>query len=207
MTIEKLKADAAYRLLLMLEFDDLLPFISEQFRSKTVTMISFFTLNILILLFLVGLGLWEVSRGSNSWSLILQQIGLGTLLAFTIGIILHEGIHGLAYKITGAPRIKFGGNLKQFYFYAVADRYILGRQSFLFVGLAPFVVITLGLIMALFLTPSHLKWLFLGVLFMHTGACAGDFALVSFYETNRKFHEMLTFDEVEKKISYFYVKD
>jgi hypothetical protein len=135
-----------------------------------------------------------------------QAFGIAIILLFTITIVLHEMVHGIAYKLNGAPRISFGVNWREFYFYAVADQFVLGRKAFTFVALSPFISISLGLIVSISVLGQFGKWILFFSLFLHTGACAGDFVMLSFFEINKKFKKMLTFDDVKAGLSYFYGK-
>lgn len=207
MTEKDLLADPDYHLLLMLPHDDIFPFVQDQVESRTVTMRIYFGINILILLAMILFSVMDTLLEKIGWVDILKQAGLGTLLVLTLLIPVHELIHALAYKIVGAPRVSFGVNWRMFYFYAVADGFVIGRRSFAFVGLAPFFVITIACLCGIFFAPVLIKWLLWGVLLMHTGACAGDFAMMSFYERNKGYAEILTFDDVRQKRSYFYVKN
>lgn len=128
---------------------------------------------------------------------------LGFVLTLTLLVPLHEGIHGLAYKLVGAPEVQYGSDIKKFIFYAMADRFVVGFPRFLAVALAPFLVINLFAVLAIFYVSLNYQWLLLGVLLMHTGACAGDFAMLSFFLRHRG-EGMLTYDDVSGKLSYFY---
>jgi hypothetical protein len=44
-----------------------------------------------------------------------------------------------------------------------------------------------------------------GMLFMHTGACGGDFALISFLYEHRG-RQVFTYDDMSENKSYFYSK-
>ena len=207
MTAEQIQQDPAYHLLLLLPHDDLLPFMQEQITGRSRTMRGYFLMNILMLAVLGLIAYQDMKNGQMGWDDLLKSFGLGTLLVFTVLIVVHEAIHGIAYKLMGAPAVSYGVNWRKFYFYAVADRFVAGRKDFIFVAIAPFVVVSVVMIILSFFVPLELKWVLFSVLFMHTGACAGDFAMLGFYEQNRHFSEMLTFDDVNRKISYFYVKD
>lgn len=207
MTTQELEQHPSYHPLLVLGYDDLLPFIQDQFSSSTVTIRGYIGLLLLLLVGTILFGWIDVANGEISWGGLLKYLGLGTLLVFTLFIPLHEGLHGLAYKLVGAPKVAYGVNWRKFYFYAVADQFVIGRKAFFFVGLLPFSVISLATIACMFLVPASLKWLLAGILLMHTGACAGDFALISFYELHKNYKELLTFDDVQKKLSFFYVRE
>ena len=95
------------------------------------------------------------------------------LLTMVATLIIHELIHGLFFKVFAPDRpVKYG-----FHWYALSatspgTKY--SKSKFLWIGIAPFVFITLGLsgLFALgFLTiPSYI---FLAS--MHTAGCIGDF--------------------------------
>ncbi|MDX1939663.1 MAG: DUF3267 domain-containing protein, partial [Saprospiraceae bacterium] len=138
------------------------------------------------------------------WNIInYTLIGFG--LTLTILIPVHEALHGLAYKILGAPKVAFGGNLRQFYFYAVADRFVIGKSGFRILALTPFIVISMISIMGILLMSVKMQWMLWGVLLMHTGACAGDFGLLGFYKRHQG-SEIFTFDDVKEKVAYFFQK-
>lgn len=207
MTTEQLQQDPSCSLLLMLPHDDMLPFLQEQISARSKTMHYYLALNALIIAGMAVVAVLDVRSGLIGWGGILKNFGLGTLLVFTILIAVHEGIHGLAYKLAGAPDVSFGVSWRKFYFYAVANKFIVGHKFFLLIALAPFVVISAGVIGGLFFADVWMKWVLLSILFMHTGACVGDFAMLAFYEKHRHLGKILTFDDVDRKISYFYVKD
>ncbi len=207
MTTDQLHKDPSFQLLLMLQHDDLLPFLQDQLTGKSKTMRYYLIFNVLILAGMIVIGYQDIQAGVIGWSGILKSFGFGTLLVFTILIVIHEGIHGIAYKIAGAPKVSFGVSWRKFYFYAVADKFIVSDKSFLIIALAPFLVISAGAISGLFFADVSVKWILLSIIFIHTGACAGDFAMLAFYEKHRHLGKILTFDDVDKKISYFYVKD
>ena len=207
MTIKDLHNDPSYTLLLMLPHDEIMPFVENQIKSKTATIRLYFALNILLaatVLLIATLNIWQNRIGF--WE-VLEYFGMGSLLVFIVLIPIHEGLHGLAYKITGAPKISFGANWRMFYFYAVADQFVANKKSFIFIALLPFAIISILIVPFLFFVALAIKWILLGVLFMHTAACVGDFAMLSFYEQNRHAKELLTYDDVSQKRSYFYVRE
>jgi hypothetical protein len=46
----------------------------------------------------------------------------------------------------------------------------------------------------------------MGALFMHTGGCSGDFALISYFYIFLD-NAPVTFDDVEGEVSCFFIKD
>ena len=207
MTIKDLHNDPSFTLLLMLPHDEIMPFVENQIKSKTATIRTYFGLNILLAAIIILIATLDIWKDRASLWEVLEYFGLGSLLVFVVLIPVHEGLHGLAYKLTGAPKISFGANWRMFYFYAVADQFVADKKSFIFIALLPFAVISILIIPSLFFVALTMKWILLGVLFMHTAACVGDFAMLSFYEQNRQAKELLTYDDVSQKRSFFYVRE
>lgn len=124
--------------------------------------------------------------------------------SFTLLIIIHEILHLLALKITGAQRITIGGYLKKFIFYAEADRHVLNRRQYALVALTPLIVVkavTLAGILFTIGTPPFYFWMF--VMSVHSLFCAGDIGMLAFFERFPG-SEIYTFDVKEEKRSCFY---
>jgi pilus assembly protein TadC len=77
--------------------------------------------------------------------------------------------------------------------------------QFKIVALAPFVIISLCLLVLIIVLPGLLKISLSVFLFVHATMCAGDFALLNLYFLNRD-KEIYTWDDVDKKEAYFYEK-
>ena len=80
-----------------------------------------------------------------SWEDGLMAFGLSALVFLAL-LPLHEGIHGLAYRAVGATDIRYGFKLREGFAYAVAHNFVADRRQFTLVAIAPFVIISLGLI-------------------------------------------------------------
>ena len=129
---------------------------------------------------------------------------LAVIISFSVLIVVHEFLHGLALKIEGAPRVSYGGNIKKFIFYAEADQFVMGRKQFEFVALAPFILIkTISLtgIFLFFNVPA--VYFFIILMCLHSLFCAGDMALLAFFY-EYKSSEVYTYDSKEEGKSYFY---
>ncbi|MEO5947545.1 MAG: DUF3267 domain-containing protein, partial [Chitinophagaceae bacterium] len=77
------------------------------------------------------------------------------------------------------------------------------RKEFQIVALAPFTVITTILLISLFFAGQLWSLTILGILLTHTAFCSGDFGLLSYFDFHKD-KEVVTYDDVENKISYFY---
>ncbi len=60
--------------------------------------------------------------------------------------------------------------------------------------------------MASFFTGEPWKVTLFTTLLIHSIACSGDFALLSYFEFNRK-KNIVTYDDKENKVSFFYGKE
>jgi hypothetical protein len=114
-------------------------------------------------------------------------------------------LHGIAFKIFGARKLKYGKDLKQMMFYVTVHQFVMNRKEFSVLALMPFVVITLFLLIMEWILPNTYIWLFLSAIFWHATMCIGDFAMLAFFERFNNL-EMYTFDDAENKITYFYCK-
>jgi hypothetical protein len=132
-----------------------------------------------------------------------SDLFLGSALGFLV-IPLHEWLHGIAYKMMGAPKVDYRANWKKLVFYAAADGYTAGYKEFRFVALLPFSVISiLGLTVMVW---SGFEWavLMFGLILSHVACCGGDFGLLS-YMYEHKDRGIVTLDDMAKKETLFMV--
>lgn len=135
----------------------------------------------------------------------LSRFFYGFSIAFLL-VPLHEYLHGLAYRYVGAGQVSYGADIKKFVFFAMADRFVANAREFFIVALTPFVVISLLAIALYFVLPSDWSVTMLGLLFVHSMFCGGDFGLLSYFEEHRE-KQMVTYDDVANQVSYFYVRN
>jgi hypothetical protein len=128
----------------------------------------------------------------------------GIVLVFLL-VIPHELLHGLAYKWVGAPKVSYGADWKKLLFFAVADGFVANYREFRLVALTPFVVISIGFLIALPLAPNSFFFTVLTMFTLHTTFCAGDFGLLN-YMQRFKDHGVVTVDFKEEKKSAFWIK-
>jgi hypothetical protein len=194
-----------YILLDKLEHMELVPFVRTYINKWTRFSTIYMTSNLLafgavayVLVSGYTSGIFTIPEG-------LTHLSYGLAIAFLL-LPVHEYIHVLAYKSQGAEHTSYDANLKKFYFLAVADRFVANRREFQIVALAPFIVITaLGLTLLLFTSPLWTLTV-LGALLTHTAFCSGDFGLLSYFDFHKK-KEVVTYDDKEKKVSFFYGMD
>ncbi len=128
------------------------------------------------------------------------------VFCFSLLIVIHELLHGLALKLIGAKNINFGGYLKKFIFYAEADQFVLNRKQFAFIALTPLVIVKIvtfiGVIL-FFNEPVFYSFIF--VMSAHSLFCAGDIGLLSIFYKYKE-PEIYTFDIKSEKTSYYFKK-
>lgn len=126
------------------------------------------------------------------------------IFCFTILIPVHELLHGIALKLTGAKKINFGGYLKKFIFYAEADRHVLNKKQFAFIALTPLFAVKIITLTAAILCFSYPVFYFIiFVMSAHSLFCAGDIGLLSiFFKYGNS--EIFTFDVKAEKTSYYF---
>lgn len=195
-------AENGYVLLDELGHKELVPFIQTYIKKWTKYSVFYYLVNLIFVglvgyFFVDGYNLPNYSIGDS-----FTRFSYGLVLAFTL-IPLHEYIHVLAYKSQGATNTSYDANLKKFYFMALADKFVANKKEFEIAALAPFVFISTILIILILIINTNWTLTISGVLLAHTAMCAGDFGLLSYFDYH-KTKQIVTYDDVENKISYFY---
>lgn len=96
------------------------------------------------------------------------------ITALCLTLLLHELTHGLAMRMFGA-RPRYGILWKQLMFYATSPGYAFPRHRFIIIALAPFIFISLGFILAIWLLKGT-GWVALPALCgaINAGGAVGD---------------------------------
>ena len=194
-----------YRLLDTLHHDELVPFVKTYLKKGTVATVAYYGSMMISFAVVLFFAMKFNHAKIITWSTAFDYMFLGAVGAFML-VPLHEGIHALAYKSVGAKHTSYYVNLKKFYFLAMANQFIASRKEFRVVALAPFVVISLGLIVTACVGNVQVTLIALSCLMTHSTLCSGDFALLSYFEFHRKV-EIVTYDDKDEKMSYFYKRD
>lgn len=202
--IEELQTSDRYELVYQLEHHQVKEFVIRQITSGSRIIRWYMIYQFLMMV----TGLFFITR-----SVVLALQGNFTPLFYLLGavvfsfsglILIHELLHALAFKITGAPRVSMGAYLKKFIFYAEADRHVLNRKQFTLVALTPLVTVKLITLGAVILTVGHPAvyfWIF--IMCAHSLFCAGDIGMLDYF-FYFKDAELYTFDVRKEKKSYFY---
>jgi len=193
-----------YRMQDELDHKALIPFLKKHLKKHTLSSIFHNAFNFVMFATIVALLTNDYIAGKSvlkGIAYILYGMGFTLLL-----IPIHELIHGLAYKLLGAENTSFDANLRKFYFMALADQFVANKKEFRIVALAPFVTITTAGFALLYFVSGPWTYSILAAILTHAVFCSGDFGLLSYFDAN-KGKELVTYDVVATKMSYFYVKE
>jgi hypothetical protein len=199
--VEDLEDQCKYRQILKIPYEDLVTFVLDYIRRKSGLMVFFWSTCI------VFLGIALFVRINISGYFPFKNIFLHTVLGLVIFPILcvpvHELLHIIPFYFTGAKNIRVSMDLKQYMFYVTAHKHVATAKQFWFVGVVPFLIISLLTLLLILNLPGLWKWSLSLFLFAHATMCAGDFAMLNFYFLHRG-KKIYTYDDADLKIAYFY---
>lgn len=202
--VAKLNHEPRFRKILELEFSDMIPFVLANIRKPGIVPWIYMIINITMLIFIVFYTIWGLTNQMLTWSMVIRQSLWGIFAGSILIILPHELLHGVAYRILGARKIRFGADMKQFIFYVTADQFPITGIELVFLALTPFIVVNAIAGTLLFnWFPQHMLSGSL-LLLSHNIMCIGDFALVSYVSSAKR--PIYTYDEIKKKKSYFFEK-
>ncbi|MEA3462812.1 MAG: DUF3267 domain-containing protein [Bacteroidota bacterium] len=202
---ETLQKESGYRKILELDFSDIIPFVISNIRKPGLSSLFYIIINAASLLFIFFFALWSVRTGQFSAGGVIWRILAGLLAGSLLVIPPHELLHGLAYRILGARKIKFGVDFQQFIFYVTADHFPISKRELAFLAMTPFVMINLVLILITAVWVPQITLLSASLLLSHNVMCIGDFAMISYAYSHS--HAVYTYDDTEKKKSYFFERE
>ena len=199
---ETLQREIGYRKILELDFSEMIPFVFSNIRKGGVIPLFYICINAGFLFFIILYIVWSVRMGPLSAGKIFWQILAGVLAGSIAVIPPHELLHGLAYRILGARKIRFGADFQQFIFYVTADRFPISKKELAFLAMLPFVFMNLAIISLTAVWANHITLFSASLLLSHNIMCIGDFAIISYAFSQKG--ELFTYDDIEKKKSYFF---
>jgi Putative zincin peptidase len=205
-TIEELHNPEHFELIAEMNHNTIKEFVIDQLSEGGKIVIGYMIYQLIMLVlgsFLLIHALIQVFHGSSE---ALFYVGGALVFSFTLLIPIHELLHGLAIKHTGAPKVHYGAYLKRFIFYAEADRYVINRKQFALIALTPLVTVKLvTLILTIIFLHSPFMLSALMVMATHSFFCAGDIGLYLVFHRNSG-SEIFTYDVQAEKKSYYFRK-
>lgn len=198
MTIEELGSDD-YALLGELTHASLAEFVVEYFlRRRTWFTYAHHAMSLCTIAAIVFIAIEQ----QRSWLFCLSAFGLALVSLFLFVLPLHELIHALAYRLAGARDIRWDYSARMLAVWVVAHRFVVSARAFVFVALAPFVVLNGALILGAIVRPGLAVFL-LFVLLWHLHGSSGDWSLLNFVWIHRR-RGFWTYDDADAGRSWFY---
>jgi len=203
-TISELQNSDKFELIAELDHQQIKDFVINQLIKGGRLVKSFMVYQIIMIVFGIIVIIRSIQLAFTGDIEPLKYTIAGGVFCFTALIIIHELLHGIALKITGAAKVNYGAYLKRFIFYAEADQHILNKKQFTLVALAPLAVVKIVSILAIIILYSNSSVFFVAlVMSIHSLFCAGDIGLLSMFY-NEKDSEYFTYDVRAERKSYFY---
>jgi hypothetical protein len=194
-----------YRLLDKLKHNELVVFLKEKNKGPKSFFFYIYLVSIMlplpILSFLITKNIIE-DRIDIYTGLFHCLLGIGLVVLF---IPIHELLHALAYKIVGAKKLSFYLNFRKMYFAAISDKSVINLAEFKIVALTPYLFATVMSLFIVFQVNGYWVLTMLSFLVLHSFFCGGDFSLLNYMQTYKS-AGIVTFDDKEKRETYFYIK-
>lgn len=200
-TPEEITTGDRYKLILSLEYSEVAEFVLAQLKIRNPVVM-------LLLLCTTAALIWTVILSVDiaeyvTFVSILPWSVMGLIVFPILLIPVHEALHVLIFFVFGGRDIRAGADIRNFIVYVTAHRHVVESRPFIAIAFFPFAVITSALLISLWHVTHEWQWSLSLTLLAHTTMCAGDFAMGAFYYANRD-KRILTWDDADKKIAYFY---
>lgn len=111
--------------------------------------------------------LFDMRKGLGAYAARFVALLIGTI----VYMILHELVHGIAMKLFGTKKVKYG--FTGLYAFAGSDDYY-DKKSYLTIALAPIVVWGIVLTIVCFFVPDEWFWVVYFIQIMNLSGAAGD---------------------------------
>lgn len=199
--------DKEYNKILEIKHDEVKEFAKDYLRKRNPVTITYLILQLLAMVIFLGHLTYSIYMIFNNSSNYIYMFLAGVVISFSIIIIIHELLHGLAYWLMGFKDVSFGGNIRKFMFYAVADKQVVSKKQFLIVAITPFATLfIIPFVLYFIYIPVSTSMIYAVIFSLHIFFCSGDFAMLSYIYVNRH-KNLFTSDDVDNRISYFFEKD
>ncbi len=203
MTIGELENTEEYDLKEELTYTDVVPFVMRNIKRKNLATYAYYSINFFFLLVFLFMAERGVKLNLFGWGTVVVCFFTGLIIIPIPLVPVHELIHAAVYRLFGARNLRFGMNRSQYFFYVAADRHVTGFVPLLFIALAPFMVLSTGMMVAFSLINTPVALAVLAGVFSHGIMCIGDFAMLSYFLDEGP-ENLYTFDKVEEQKAYFF---
>ena len=200
MTVNDLRESGRFELVDTIEQEATLAWLRRYLFSAGAITVPFWLLNAALL----GIVAAVWSRAGLPAIDAFSMLAMGMCGGYVVLLPVHEYVHAAAYRLMGAPSARVHYLLRDLTAFCTAPDYVMTGHQFLFVALAPFVVVNAGLVaMASLAPPGAPALAAIGALLLHVGACSGDIAFVEYVWRHRS-APLYTYDEGQSLRMHFY---
>ena len=202
-TIIELEESPEYKKVLTLSYDNIASFVVDRLTSRSLPLISLWITTFGSVI--VNIFLWVRLKNFPGHPSILLGILSGYIVIPLALAPVHEGLHWVFLKISGAKDIRIAMDLRQGIISLSAHRHVFNKRDYAIIALAPFILISAGALLLIFLLSSPwMQWVVSSVLLIHMTMCLGDIILLGcMYEHSDR--ETYTWDNVDARETYFFI--
>ena len=201
--IEEFENGSAYEKVLTLPYSDIAPFVIRSLKSFNLPMMAVWT--VLAMTAFLSVWLWPGVRYTPENPRIVFGLVTGLAALPVLLIPIHEALHLITFRLSGAKDIRYGADLRQGIIYVTAHRFVADIRLFSAVAFTPLAIITAGIGAALIFCSPWWQWILSLALFTHSTMCAGDAALIGFMR-GFSHRNVYTWDDADRKEAYFYAE-
>jgi hypothetical protein len=191
---------AAFEPVAVLSGRERIAFLRHYFARRPTLITRLHRLGTIVLLGALAL---SFRTAAPCFTCILGATGAGLAITLIVVVPLHESIHAGAYRLFGAPEIRWRISLRQQIVSVTAHRFVLNRKELMWCAALPSVVLSIVLSAAIFILPSLGPALLTALLLHHLGS-RGDWAYVNYCWLCGQ-RDIYAFEDANLGRSYFYV--
>ena len=154
--------------------------VNFQKEKKTMLLINFMAIIVALIMavlmhfFVPVFTLFDFSKGFLDIFIRFVTLIIGNVLYF----VFHEFIHGMAMKICGTKKVKYGFN--GIYAFAASDDYY-DKKSYLMIAMAPVVFFGIFLAVLNCIVPTHWFWVVYLIQISNVSGAMGDFYVALYF--------------------------
>lgn len=203
-TITELQNKEQFELIAELNHKQIKEFVLNQLSKGGWLVQSFMIYQILMCLLGIFILIYSVIHAFANNYQPLYYLLASIAFCSSLLILIHELLHGVAIKLSGAKKVNYGAYFRKFIFYAEADRHVLNKTQFTFIALTPLVFIKFATLLAILFFSHHpIVFFLLFAMCAHSLFCAGDIGLLAMFYKDRG-SDIFTFDVQSEKKSYYF---
>jgi hypothetical protein len=191
---------AAFEPVAVLSGPERIAFLRHYFAKRPTAITRLYRLGTIVLLLALAV---SIGTARVPFTRTFGLLAAGFAITLVVVVPLHESVHAGAYRIFGAPEIRWRLSLREQIICVTAHRFVLSRTELMWCAALPSVVISILLGAGIFLLPSMRPALVIALLLHHVGS-RGDWAYLNYFRLCGS-REVYAFEDADLERIYFYV--